>query len=92
MFNTKFGSFNGSTWEDLCQLVFKRKYDAVGYQQMKASPGNFGIEGFTIGTGLAFQCYCPDKHYERAELYENIRDKITQDLECGKMGQARISH
>lgn len=80
MFATKFGAFNGSTWEGLCQQVFKRKYQAECYQQMPASPGDYGIEGYTSDTGWAFQCYCPDKHYDRTELYEKQRDKITADL------------
>ncbi|KQW37103.1 hypothetical protein [Rhizobacter sp. Root404] len=80
MFSTKFGPFNGSTWESLCQQVFKRKYQVECYQQMQASPGDFGIEGYTSSTGWAFQCYCPEKHYERTELYEKQRDKITADL------------
>jgi len=80
MFSTKFGPFNGSTWEGLCQQVFKRKYQAECYLQMPASPGDYGIEGYTVNTGWAFQCYCPEKHYERSELYEKQRDKITADL------------
>lgn len=80
MFTTKFGPFNGSTWEGLCQQVFKRKYQTQCYQQMPASPGDYGIEGYTVNTGWAFQCYCPEKHYERTELYGKQRDKITEDL------------
>lgn len=80
MFATKFGPFNGATWENLCQQVFKRKYQDACYQQMPASPGDFGIEGYTSDTGWAFQCYCPEKHYDRKELYEKQRDKITEDL------------
>lgn len=80
MFNTKFGPFNGSTWEGLCQQVLKRKHQSDCYQQMPASPGDYGIEGYTVNTGWAFQCYCPEKHYERTELYEKQRDKITEDL------------
>ena len=80
MYRTKFGPFNGDTWEDLCQQIFKKKHEADGYQEMKASPGDFGIEGFTKNTGLAFQCYCPDKNYTQDELYEKQRDKITKDL------------
>ena len=80
MFTTKFGPFNGSTWEGLCQQVFKRKHQAECYQQMHASPGDYGIEGYTVNTGWAFQCYCPEKHYERTELYEKQRDKITEDV------------
>lgn len=80
MFKTKFGAYNGGTWEELCQLVFKQKYKAQDYQSMPASPGDFGLEGFTLNTGWAFQGYCPNKHYERKELYEKQRDKITEDL------------
>ncbi|MDX2218048.1 MAG: hypothetical protein SF172_03375 [Burkholderiales bacterium] len=47
---------------------------------MKASPGDYGIDGFTLDSGLAFQCYCPEKHYSRPELYEKQRDKITEDV------------
>ena len=80
MFNSRFGPFDGSSWEALCQKIFKRKYHEDDYQPIPASPGDFGLEGFTLKTGWGFQCYCPDKHYERSELYEKQRDKITADL------------
>ena len=81
MIQTKYGSFDGDSWEELCQLVFKLKYTDKQYQEMVASPGDFGIEGFTKMDGVAFQCYCPDNHYTQKELYEKQRDKITEDLE-----------
>lgn len=90
MFTTKFGPFNGSTWESLCQQVFKRKYQTECYQQMQASPGDFGIEGYTVNPGWAFQCYCPEKHYERKELYEKQRDKISTDLRKLKEYQGEL--
>ena len=80
MFHTKFGPFDGNSWESLCQLIFKKKYQDDDYQEMPASPGDFGVEGITLRTGWGFQCYCPDKHYERKELYEKQRNKITEDL------------
>lgn len=90
MFRSRFGPFNGSSWEGLCQQIFKRKYHDENYQPMPASPGDFGIEGFTLKTGWAFQCYCPDKHYERGELYSKQRDKITEDLGKLKTYQAEL--
>jgi hypothetical protein len=72
---------DGPSWEALCQQVFKRKFGSDGYQEMPASPGDFGIEGYTASSGLAFQCYCPDNHYTRSELYDKQRDKITEDLQ-----------
>jgi hypothetical protein len=80
MIQTKYGTFDGDSWEDLCQLVFKSKYKDNQYQEMVASPGDFGIEGFTKLDGMAFQCYCPDNHYTQKELYEKQRGKITKDL------------
>ncbi|XLZ68765.1 hypothetical protein ABT364_19750 [Massilia sp. SR12] len=80
MFNSKFGAFDGPSWEALCQQVFKRKYLLDDYQPFPASPGDYGLEGATLRTGWGFQCYCPSKHYARPELYEKQRDKITEDL------------
>ncbi len=80
VFTTSYGAFDGNSWEALCQQVFRRKYRAEEYQAIQASPGDFGLEGFTLKTGFGFQCYCPDKHYTRTELYQAQRDKITRDL------------
>lgn len=80
MFKTQLGSFDGDSWEGLCQQVFKKKFAKDGYQAIPASPGDFGLEGFTMLTGIGFQCYCPDVHYTRQELYEKQRVKITKDL------------
>ncbi|WP_186093979.1 hypothetical protein [Burkholderia gladioli] len=46
---------------------------------MQASPGDFGIEGWTAD-GHAFQCYCPEKDYTQSELHDAVRDKITTDI------------
>lgn len=88
MYITSFGAFNGTSWEALCQQVFKKKYGCDGYQQIPASPGDFGLEGFTLKTGYGFQCYCPDKQYPHQELYEKQRDKITRDIGKLKTNQA----
>lgn len=80
MFNTPYGPFDGDSWERLCQQVFKKKFAADGYQHIPATPGDFGLEGFTTTTGCGFQCYCPDALYPGKELHEKQRDKITADL------------
>ena len=79
MYKTEHGDFNGTTWEEFCQICFKRKYEADGYQEMPAWQGDLGIEGFTR-SGILFQCYCPDEEYAPDDLYEKQRDKITTDL------------
>ncbi|MCU6711479.1 hypothetical protein M6D81_22540 [Paenibacillus sp. J5C_2022] len=80
MIRTRYGSYNGDTWEEACQLFLKRKYEIDGYQEMSAhTHGDLGVEGFTR-SGIVFQCYCPDEEYESRKLYEAQRDKITTDL------------
>lgn len=79
MFVTQYGNFNGTTWESMFQVILKRKYMPEGYQTIKASPGDFGLEGFTRH-GHVFQCYCPEVNSENKKLYEQQRDKITNDL------------
>ena len=79
MYKTEHGNFNGTTWEEFCQICFKKKYETEGYQEMPAWQGDLGIEGFTR-TGILFQCYCPDEEYAPDDLYIKQRDKITTDL------------
>lgn len=80
VFQTAYGAFDGNSWERLCQLVFKRKFTDDGYTHIPATPGDYGLEGFTKTTGCGYQCYCPDKVYPPKELYVKQRDKITTDL------------
>lgn len=77
---TKIGPMDGRSWEEICQLVFKKLYRQFDYQEMPASPGDYGIEGFVKDYGIAIQCYCPEKMYTQDELYDKQRDKITRDL------------
>ena len=88
MFNTSLGAFDGDSWDALCQQVFKKKFANEGYQPIPTSPGDFGLEGFTLLTGIGFQCYCPDRHYTQQELYDKQRDKITEDL--GKLRKNEV--
>lgn len=79
MIKTTFGTFDGDSWEAVCQICFKQNFREEAYQEIKATPGDYGIEGFTR-SGKAFQCYCPDEMYNSDKLYEKQRDKITSDL------------
>lgn len=79
MIKTQYGTFDGDSWEAICQICFKQTFREESYQEIKATPGDYGIEGFTR-TGKAFQCYCPDDIYNADKLYEKQRDKITADL------------
>jgi hypothetical protein len=79
MYKTQHGTFDGDSWEEFCQICFKRKYESDGYQEMPAWQGDLGIEGFTRN-GILFQCYCPDEEYAPDVLYDKQRDKVTTDL------------
>lgn len=78
MISTDIGPLDGNKWESLIQSVFKRNHDM--YQEMLASPGDLGIEGFILGKGVVIQCYCPDKDYDTATLHTKQVNKITADL------------
>lgn len=91
VFQTAYGAFDGNSWERLCQLVFKRKFTDDGYTHIPATPGDYGLEGFTKTTGCGYQCYCPDKVYPPRELYEKQRDKITTDLKKLKTNAADLT-
>lgn len=80
MFTTNYGDFNPDSWEETCQIAFKRKYTSENYQKMPDANGDLGIEGFTLKTGKAFQCYCPENNITGQELYKALRGKITKDI------------
>ena len=90
MIKTEYGSFDGDKWESICQMCFKKKYENESYFEILASPGDYGIEGFTR-SGKAFQCYCPDEHYTQDVLYEKQRDKITIDLKKLKTYEKQLA-
>lgn len=53
MYTTKFGPFDGDSWEELIQICLRLKYESEQYQSIHASQGDFAIEGFTR-TGKVF--------------------------------------
>jgi len=71
-------------------LVFKRKFSDDGYVHIPATPGDYGLEGFTKTTGCGYQCYCPDRVYPTKVLYEKQRDKITMDLKKLQTNEADL--
>lgn len=78
MLHTEIGSMDGNSWEEICQMVYKKKYPT--YQEMVPSPGDWGIEGFMLGEGIAIQCYCPSREYDTSTLHSKQVKKITEDL------------
>ncbi|EGQ9932441.1 hypothetical protein WM008_00260 [Vibrio vulnificus] len=91
MIHTDVGLLDGDRWEKLIQLVFKKRYDT--YQDMVASPGDLGIEGFVMDEGIMIQCYCPDEEYSAGILHEKQRDKMTADIgKLAKNEEALIKH
>ena len=40
-------------------------------------------------SGIAYQCYCPEKSYSDDELYVHLRDKVTKDI--GKLIDKELS-
>lgn len=90
MFNTKFGPYDGTSWEALLQQVLKGKHSPEGYQEMPAAPGDFGLEGFTLESGRGFQCYCPDEEYDNDTLFKKQKAKIEADIQKLKRYESEI--
>ena len=86
MIHTDVGLLDGDRWERLIQSVFRKRYDT--YQDMVASPGDLGIEGFVLNEGIMIQCYCPDEEYNSGTLHEKQRDKLTIDI--GKLSKNEV--
>jgi hypothetical protein len=90
VYNTKFGPYDGDSWEAMMQICFRLKYETEHYQPVPASSGDCGIEGFTKN-GKVFQCYCPDNNLSSKDLYEKQRDKITTDIKKLSLYQKKLS-
>jgi len=88
MIQTEIGSMDGTSWEEMCQRVYKKRYPT--YQEMVPSPGDWGIEGFMLGEGIAIQCYCPKREYDTSTLHTKQVKKITDDLNKLKEYQKEI--
>lgn len=78
LYQTPIGPYDGDSWEKLCQVCLKAKYNGR-YIEIPASPGDYGLDGFTID-GDAYQCYCPETECADNDLYDKQRDKITKDI------------
>lgn len=89
MIKTKYGTYDGNSWDEFCQVCLKLKFENEGYQELPAWQGDLGIEGFTR-TGKAFQCYCPDDDYEPNTLYNKQRNKVTTDLGKLKKNESQL--
>jgi hypothetical protein len=77
---TSFGPMDGPQWDRHCQGLLSLRHRDTDYQKVPAKfGGDYGIEGFTK-SGDAYQCYCAEGEPTDKELYENQRDKITEDI------------
>lgn len=73
--------FDGIQWENFTKRLLAIKYRDDNFQEIPSYfGGDYGLEGYTLKTGLSFQCYKPDHNLTIKEQYEHQRDKITTDL------------
>lgn len=71
---------NGDQWEEFCHSCLKIKHQNDNYKSVEANNGgDYGLDGFTT-SGIAYQCYCPEKKYSNKELHEHLRDKLRVDI------------
>jgi hypothetical protein len=72
--------YDGNEWERKVKHWLRLRYPDGRFEEVPAAHhGDFGIEGFSRD-GIAYQCYAPQSALKVAELYENQRIKITNDI------------
>lgn len=73
-------NLDGQSWEKWCDDCYRDRYQDQNFIKIPAEYlGDAGIEGFTL-SGVAYQCYCPEKDYSDEELHNHLRDKVTKDI------------
>ena len=73
-------NLDGDTWENWCDNIYRDRYQNQNFVKIPAAHlGDAGIEGFTL-SGIAYQCYCPEKNYSDDDLYGRLRTKVTTDI------------
>jgi hypothetical protein len=78
--NSLSSEYDGNEWERKVKHWLRLRYPDGSFEEVPAAHhGDFGIEGFSRN-GIAYQCYAPQSSLKVADLYENQRTKITDDI------------
>lgn len=72
--------YDGNEWERRVKRWLRLRYPGGEFEDVPAEhSGDFGLEGFSRD-GIAYQCYAPRTPLKVKELYENQRNKMTEDV------------
>lgn len=72
--------YDGNKWQQLASELCILKYTVNHFLRVPDQhKGDWGIEGFTL-SGLAFQCYAPEKNHPTERLAYHQKRKINSDL------------
>lgn len=72
--------WDGEEWQRYFHRLLKLRYGLDFQDVPSRHVGDFGLDGFCQGKGIAFQCYAAEEPLSTRALYENQRDKMTADL------------
>jgi len=71
---------DGNSWESNVKRWLRLRYPN-DFQEIPAiDDGDGGIEGFCISAQTVYQCYAALSSLDTKSLYENQRDKLTEDV------------
>ncbi len=71
----------GNEWQEWADQLLSRHYGPTEYQKIPAKDGgDAGIEGFTVTSGHAYQCYGCDEPVSVDDRYTHQRNKMTTDI------------
>jgi hypothetical protein len=72
-------NLDGNNWERRVKAWLRLRHPGTFEEVPSDHHGDFGIEGFSRD-GIAYQCYAPKSVLKTKDLYENQRNKITEDI------------
>lgn len=74
------GLLDGNSWEANVKRWLRIRYPNDFQDVPATDDGDGGIEGFCIADRIVYQCYAPLQTLDTRSLYENQRDKLTEDI------------
>ena len=76
---TEPSNLDGNNWERRVKAWLRLRHPGTFEEVPSDHHGDFGIEGFSRD-GIAYQCYAQKSVLKTKDLYENQRNKITEDI------------
>src|SRR3989339_2211734 len=82
-----YSDYYGDEWEEMCNKLLPYKHGPT-YQPVTDKGGDWGLDGFVVGQGIAYQAYGQEP--ENTDPKKGFTNKVSGDLNKLKTYQADI--